>query len=353
MARMSESHWLRRRWKLILNIATVLALIGLAFALRGQLADTISNLGKVQVWALLLLIPLQLWNYDAQTRIYQKLFAIVGNRLSYKKLFKLSLELNFVNNVFPSGGVSGISYFGLRMRSNNVTGSKATLVHLMKLVLLFLSFEVLVLFGMVAMAAGNHVNNLILLLAGSLTTLMVLGTMGFVYIVGSKSRITAFFTSLTKLLNKLIHIVRPSHPETINIDKARESFDDMHENYLLFRSKLPELKVPFIYALLANIAEVLAIYVVYVAFGHWVNIGAVILGYAIANFAGFVSVLPGGIGVYEALMTGVLVIGGVPAGVSIPVVVMYRVLNTIIQLPPGYYLYQKALQSDKLVEKKD
>jgi len=177
--------------------------------------------------------------------------------------------------------------------------------------------------------------------------------MGFVYIVGSKSRITAFFTSLTKLLNKLIHIVRPSHPETINIDKARESFDDMHENYLLFRSKLPELKVPFIYALLANIAEVLAIYVVYVAFGHWVNIGAVILGYAIANFAGFVSVLPGGIGVYEALMTGVLVIGGVPAGVSIPVVVMYRVLNTIIQLPPGYYLYQKALQSDRLVEKKD
>jgi uncharacterized protein (TIRG00374 family) len=317
------------------------------------LGETIKNLGEVQVWALLLLIPLQWINYDAQTRIYRDLFKIVGNKLSYKKLFKLSLELNFVNNVFPSGGVSGISYFGLRMRSSQVTGSKATLVHVMKLVLLFLSFEILVLFGMVAMAAGNRVNGIVLLLAGSLTTVMVLGTMGFVYIVGSKARINSFFMLATKGLNKLIHLVRPNHPETISISKARAAFDDMHENYLLFRSKLPELRKPFVYALIANFAEVLAIYVVYVAFGHWVNIGAVILGYAIANFAGFVSVLPGGVGVYEALMTAVLVVGGVPAGVSIPVVVMYRVLNTIIQLPPGYYFYQKALQSDTLVEKKN
>ena len=92
-------------------------------------------------------------------------------------------------------------------------------------------------------------------------------------------------------------------------------------------------------------------YVVYIAFGHWVNPGAVILAYAIANFAGFISVLPGGVGVYEALMTGVMAIAGVPAAVSIPVVVMYRVLNTAIQLPPGYYFYQKALHEDKLTEK--
>jgi hypothetical protein len=41
-------------------------------------------------------------------------------------------------------------------------------------------------------------------------------------------------------------------------------------------------------------------------------------------------------------------VGVVPAAVSIPVVVMYRVVNTAIQLPPGYYFYQKALKSDKL-----
>jgi uncharacterized protein (TIRG00374 family) len=349
---MSEPHWLRRRWKLILNVATTLALVVLAVALHKQLGETIANLGKVQVWTLLLLIPLEFLNYDAQTKVYQELFAILGNRVSYKKMLKLSLELNFVNNVFPSGGVSGISYFGVRMRSQHVTGARATLVQLMKLGLLFLSFEMLVLFGMLLLAAMGKVNGLVLLLSGSLTTLMVIGTLAFVYIIGDKKRINAFFTFATKLLNRLIQLVRPNHPETINIARARHTFDDLHENYLVFRSHVSELKKPFFYSLVANLTEVLAVYVVYVAFGHWVNLGAVILAYAIANFAGFVSVLPGGVGVYEALMTGVLVIAGVPAAVSIPVVVMYRVLNTGIQLPPGYYYYQQALQENKLTEHK-
>jgi uncharacterized protein (TIRG00374 family) len=337
--------FLARNWKLILNIFTAVALIGLAIALRHQVGEVIKNLGKVHVWALLLLIPLEFINYDAQARMYRKLFGILGNKLSYKDMFKLSLELNFVNSVFPSGGVSGISYFGVRMRSHDVTAARATLVQLMKLVLLFLSFEVLVLFGVLAMAIGGKATGLVVLLAGSLTTVMVLGTLAFVYIIGSKRRINAFFTFATQVINKMIHFIRPNHPETINIARARQAFDDMHANYELFREHYKDLRSPFVYALIANMAEVLAVYAIYIAFGQWVNLGAIILAYAIANFAGFISVLPGGLGVYEALMTGVLVIAGVPAAVSIPVVVMYRVLNTAIQLPPGYYFYHKALKS--------
>jgi uncharacterized membrane protein YbhN (UPF0104 family) len=85
--------------------------------------------------------------------------------------------------------------------------------------------------------------------------------------------------------------------------------------------------------------------VVYVAFGRLVNVGAVILAYAVANFAGLISVLPAGIGIYEGLMTAVLVATGISAGLSIPVTIMYRVLNMAIQLTPGYYFYQKALRT--------
>jgi uncharacterized protein (TIRG00374 family) len=88
--------------------------------------------------------------------------------------------------------------------------------------------------------------------------------------------------------------------------------------------------------------------VVYLAFGHLVNVGAVILAYAIANFAGLVSVLPGGIGIYEGLMTAVLASTGVRPGISLPVTVMYRVVNTLIQIPPGYYLYQRTLRRGNL-----
>lgn len=342
---MSKNGWLVQRWKLILNLVTLGALAILVYALRHQLGATIGNLGKVNGWALLLIIPVEALNYHAQAKLYQGLFGLVGNKLPYKFLYKTSLELNFVNHVFPSGGVTGISYFGLRMRDGEkLTAGKATLVQIIKLALTFLSFELLILFGLFCLAVMGRVSNLTILVAASLSTLLVVGTAAFVYIVGSKQRINAFFVSVTRLVNRLIQIVRPTHPETINIDRARRIFEDFHSNYEEIKSSYKQLRGPFGYALLANATEVLAVYVVYIAFGHLVNVGAVILAYAVANFAGLVSVLPGGVGVYEALMTAVLVSTGVPAGVSLPVTVMYRVVNTLIQIPPGYYLYQKSLR---------
>ena len=180
----TETSFFKRRWKLLVNIATVVALVVLVYAVRHQLVETLNNLRRVHVWALLLLLPIEWINYDAQARMYRGLFKVVGNKLSYKFLFKASLELNFVNSVFPSGGVSGISYFGVRMRSKNITGGKATVVQMMKLLLLFLSFEIVLIFGLLFMAIGGHVNNLVTLVAPSFSTLLVVGTFAFVMLIG-------------------------------------------------------------------------------------------------------------------------------------------------------------------------
>lgn len=342
----NNSFW-RQHWKLILNIVTIVALVLLAYAIRHDLADTMENIKQVNAWALLLLLPLQALNYHGQTKLYGNLFTIVGNKLDYKFLYKTALELNFVNHVFPSGGAAGISYFGLRLKNGEITAAKATLIQVMKLALTFLAFEVLLVVGMLSLAAMGRVNNLTILVGAVLSTLLLVGTLTFAYIVGSKARISHFFTGVTKFLNRLIQLVRPKHPETINISRARHVFNDFHDNYQLLRQSLPQLKAPFGWAVLMNATEILSIYVVFLAFGEFINIGAVILAYGVANFAGLISVFPGGVGIYEFLMTAVLATAGVPASVSIPVIIMYRVLSTLIQVPPGYYLYQKNLSASQ------
>lgn len=345
---MTEKAILKRRWKLVVNVITVIALLVLVFAVRHQLEDTVKNFSKVNVWILLLLFPIEWLNYHAQAKLYDGLFRMVGNKLKYRFLFETSLELNFVNSVFPSGGVSGISYFGMRMRSekDKITGGRATLVQFIKLALLFLSFEILLIFGLICLAIGGGVNDFVILVAGSLSTLLIVGTIGFVAIIGHERRIQATFTFMTQAINRLIEIVWRNHPEVISMTKARRTVEELHQNYKLIESRYRELHGPFWWAFIANLAEVAAVYIVYIAFGHWVNPGSVILAYSIANFAGMVSVLPGGVGIYEALMTGVLVATGVPAALSLPVTVMYRVLNMAIQLPPGYYFYHRTLHSN-------
>lgn len=341
------SSYLARNWKLLVNLVTFGALVLLVVFTWDQLVQTFHDLFRVNAWALLLIIPVEYLNYDAQARLYQGLFKITGVKLDYWPMFKSSLELNFVNSVFPSGGVTGISYFGVRMRGADITGAKATVVQLLKLVVLFLSFEILLVLGLFFLAIEGHMNSVILLISGCLTTLLVVGTAGFAFIIGSKKRITSFFTWATRQSNKLLKVFRPGHHETIKVERVRSLFEDLHDNYMLIRKDWKQLKWPFFWGLMANFWEVMAVYVVYVAFGLWVNLGAVILAYAVANFAGLVSILPGGVGIYEGLMTLVLAAAGIPSRVSLPVTVMYRVLNMAVQLPPGYYLYHRALHTAK------
>lgn len=332
-----------KRWKLILTVVTFTALALLVYAVRDQIAQTIDNITKVNAWALWLMIPLQVANYDAYTRMYRDIFAVLDNTVTYRSMFRVQLELTFVNHVFPSGGVSGFSYFGARMRDFNVPAGRSTLVQFMRFILIFISFQVLLLLGLILLAIGGQANDFVILLSASLVTLLIVGTFGMGFILGSKQRINAFSIYITKVINKFINFFRRNHPETIVVERVRKTFTDMHENYLVLRQKYSSLKRPLYYGLIANLTEVLTLYVVFIAFDQWVNPGAVILAYAVANFAGLISFLPGGVGIFEALMIGVFAASGVPAGLSIPVTVMYRVINMTIQLVPGGIAYYRTL----------
>ncbi len=338
------------RWRIFLTFATFAALLALVIAVRHQIFETIDNLHKVNIIALPAMLIWQGINYHSYAKLYQTYFRILGERIRYRSLLRVTLELNFVNNVFPSGGVSSFSYFSLRMRDAGIPASKSALVQLAKFITVFISFQILLVIGLFFLALGGKASGLTILFAGSLATLLLVFTAGLAFVIGSKSRINAFFTYITRIVNYLINLVRRNNPETINIAAARDRFTELHENYIVLRNDYKALKGPLFWALIANTTEILTIYTVYVAFGHFVNPGAVILAYAVANFAGLVSVLPGGVGIYEALMTGVLAAAGVSPGLSIPVTIMYRILNMLIQLPPGYYLYYKNLHRKELLE---
>lgn len=338
----NSSFW-RRNWRMVLTLITFVALGAFVYALRAQIMDTLRNIDNINYLVLLLMVPFQASHYHFVALFYRRLFRILGERVRYRFLYRTALELNFVNLVFPSGGVSGFSYFSIRMRTKGVTAGKSTLVQTMRFVLLFIAFQILLFIGVLLLAFDGKANNFMILIAGSLGTLLFVFTSGLAYIVGSKSRIDAFFTFVTKFVNKTIQVVRPKHPETINITRAKNAFQEYHGNYVAIRKDYKRLKKPLLYALGINIAEIATVYTVFVAFGQWVNPGAVIIAYAVANFAGLISILPGGIGVYEALMTAVLAAGGVPAALSLPVIVAYRVINIGVQLPAGAYLYNRAV----------
>ena len=122
--RLEMSDQKRSKWRLYVTIATFVALGVLIYSLRQQIADVIKELGRINAAALLLIIPLKVINFDSYARLYKDLFKTLGNRVGYWAMYKLSLELNFVNYILPSGGGSGISYFTIRGRSERINTIK-------------------------------------------------------------------------------------------------------------------------------------------------------------------------------------------------------------------------------------
>lgn len=333
--------------KLILTIATIAGMVILVISLHQQILGTIRNFRRIDLWILLLIIPIEAMNYHAQAKLYQLSMNALGAKFSYWYWYRVSLELNFVSTIFPSGGISGVSYFSVRLKPKGVSTAQSTLIQVMKFFLIFFAFQILLVFGMIFLAIGGRANEVVILVASSIITLLVILTGGTIFIVGDKHRIDTVFTFMTRFINRVIKFIFPKKDETINVEKVRKVFLELHGDYLLFRHNKQLLKWPLIYAILANLTEVAAIYVVYLAFGHWENPGAIILAYAVANFAGIMSILPAGIGIYEALMTLTLAASGISASLSLPITIMYRVVNTIIQNIPAFVLYQKNLRLTK------
>src|SRR6266568_2177508 len=90
----------RIHWRGILNVVTLMAIVGLVYALRHQIIDTLKNVKHVNYWALMLMIPLQILDYDAYARMYRNILNHLGQPVRYRTLYGITLELNFVNHAF-------------------------------------------------------------------------------------------------------------------------------------------------------------------------------------------------------------------------------------------------------------
>lgn len=331
--------------KFWVNAVTLGALVLLVIFTRGQIAEAFDTFTKLNLLWVLLIIPIQLLNHFSVAKFYQSYLKTLGEKVRTRELFKVSLEMNFVNNVFPTGGVSGFGYLGVRLRKLGVGGSKTTLLQTSRYILTFLSFIVYLLIALLLLSIFGSASRLIVMIATSLSFFIIFASLALVYIVSDEVRIKQFTAAIPRLINNIVQFFHYSSKKPINVDKIEKLFGDLHRDYVHVRKNWQDLRHPFYWTMAMNFTEILTIFVVYLSFAELINPGAIIISYAVANVAGLVAVLPGGVGVYEGLMTGVMATAGVEKALALSATVVYRVFNMGIFLPIGYIFYRRALNS--------
>lgn len=329
-----------RTW---ISLITVVLLALLVIFAWDDVVAAFGYLGRVNLWVLALMIPVQFISYYATGAMIFSYLRAKGNvkDLSVLKMTRMSLELNFVNHVFPSGGASGMAYLGWLLSHHGVRSGRATMAQIIRYVLTFMSFVLLLMIALVILIIDHSVDRLTILLSLLLVAMAIGGTLFGIFLVSSRKRLLAFGGWFARMANRLVYrMTKGKKRKILKPEKVTDFFDDIHDDYLAIRRDKRILVRPFVWAVLANLMDAVLIMVAFWSFGVAVNPAIILIGFGVSALASVVSVAPGGAGVYEAVMVAFLSSAGVPLNVAIAGTLLARVLLVLGTIAFGAIFYQ-------------
>ena len=328
------------------NILLIVAAVGfglVVYGARHQLDETWQLLTSVQPLALIALPLTQLASYFFLSQYYRTMIANFGRTMGNWRAFGTTIALNFVNQILPSGGASGITYVIYAYR-DMVDGGKVTLVQLGRYVLAFLTYVPLLVAAMFWLAAsgdfsGQIKNVLIILMLISLP-----GTALLVLALSKQKLVDTVLGWVLRALNQLIAVFTRGRRAPIIVSRSSGFMKEFHDGVVFLKSQGHRIIVPYLFMQLSTIAEVLIVNLAFTAIGVDVNPGILLLAFTAANVVGVVSVIPGDVGVHELTMITVLGYVGIDQSTAIAGTLLYRIYNKLISLSIGFIFYLRFLK---------
>lgn len=332
-----------RAW---LSVVTLVLITVIIFFSRHELLRAWELLGRVDIWILFLLIPGQLLVYFTGGEMmfsYLRAKDSIGH-VSKASLTSMALEMNFVNHLLPSGGVSGVSYMSWRLGKYGVSSGRATMAQIVRYAAGFGAFILLLSLAVFVVTLDGNINRWIILMSSLLVGAMLTAMVAGIYLLSSPTRIVHFSGWLTRFVNGFVGKATFGRKQEVMDEESAETFFmEMHDDYIALKHDKAILLKPFLWGLLFTVADVSLFLITFWALGAPVNPAPILIAYGVATIAGFFVVTPGGAGAYEAIMVAFLAVAGIDKGTAIAGIVLTRVILLLGTIIMGYLFYQRAL----------
>lgn len=332
-----------RGWVSLITVAFVGLVI---FFARDELQQAWATLAQVNLWILALLIPAQVISYYAAGEM---IFSYLKSKGSIKGVSKgdqvrMALELNFVNHVLPSGGLSGVSYLTWRLGKYGVSPGRATMAQVVRYAMGFAAYGVLLLIAVLAVTIDGEINRWIILISSGLVTVLIAVVLGGAFLLSSIERLQKFSIWFTPAINRLVRRLTFGRVKKIlSLDAVVRFFSELHYDYAGLMRDRKVLKKPFWWGIVYTLLDAGLFLITFWALGFPVNPAPVFIAYGVATIAGIIAITPGGAGAYEAIMVAFLAIAGLSSGVAIVGIVLTRVIMLAGTILMGYVFYQQSI----------
>ncbi len=324
---------------------TILGLLGIGLLIvtnLGELGSFWSAFTRVRWYVVPLVVGVQLASYYYNAGYYQAFFRMNDAQISFRKLFKVALAINFANQAIPAGGVAGATYLSQAVRGQ-VSPGNAALAQLGRYAFTFISYFLVLALGFILLFSTSDIDKISARFIMLLMLIILAIGLILIMIFSERRRFEQFLSPIVRTINRFGRVILRRHHPVIAPVLLAHFLDEFYHAYNQLLGHKKSWWSLFWWSFGGNIAEVLTVYVVFVSFGQWLNPGIVITAYTLAIMASVLGIFTNGIGVYEAGMVGALAALGVPFTLSLAVVIVYRGLSLLLFLPPGLRYYHKYL----------
>lgn len=313
----------------------VIALAVVIFLNRHDLRIFWHLLGSLRWYILAAVVGVQLASYWVNGLYYRSILRIFSYDISVERLFEGALATNFVNYVVPTMGLAGAGYLS-QVLTPDVPRGEAVLSQLMRYALSALAVLLMLPVGFLLVLTSGLADRSIVK-ATLFSTAIIIAIATCIVVLLSKER---WARRAVRGSIGLVTRVRPRY----HGEKAVWHFvDDFYVGFHKMGQDKMKMLVPFAWSLVYIAIEIGTFYMAFLAFGTTEPLGVVIMAYLFANIASTFGGVFFSTGSFELGMAATLVALGTGFALSVSVTIVYRMLNLLIGLPPGFYFYRKYL----------
>jgi uncharacterized protein (TIRG00374 family) len=323
-----------------------LGLIGLGLLIAanlGGLPQFITYLHKIHWYLIPLLILMQFLSYYCNAHLYKTFFSISGHAVPMRKLIEISLGINFASQVIPASGIAGTAYLTNSLKGY-VPPGKVTLAQIGRYIFAVGTTIPLLLVGIMLIFFSGSISHISVRLVLFILVLIITAGVGGIVYLSDRAHMRQLIRPIIKSYNRFGTYFLRSSFKSLTAVEVGDFLDEFYAGYNDVIRNKRTLNNLTIWGTGGNIAEMATIYAVFIGFGAFPNPGIVILAYQIAIAASLIGPLTAGAGALEFGMVGAFTALGQPFGLSLAVVIVYRVISMAIFLPPGFYYYRRGLK---------
>jgi len=264
-------------------------------------------------------------------------FRAFGVNLQNKELMQIGFVSNVVTYLFNVGGMTGITLQFILIKMREISSKDILAPSIFQLLFESLALVILLPFGLVSIMLSQQTSSHATVGLGIATGILTVFIISGCFLVFVSPARTWFL----KLLTRIVHFF--SHR---NVQAGLNDFDNaMSRGTAVIASRPSVLIILIALTLFDWVSALTALWFCFFALGKVVGTSTLITGFSLGITAGFISFIPGGLGVQEVSMAGIYSLLGVPLSTAILASILFRIVYYFVPFLVSLQFYHRLLRN--------